>query len=363
MNVIWVKDQATFIEVFAHLCELDWVALDTEFERRTTFYPHAGLIQISDGSTVWLVDPLCIDDWEPLAQLLRSTSIVMHAASEDLEVMRKLCGEFPKRLFDTQTGAMLVGLRPGLGFADFVESFTNEVLAKDETRSDWLARPLTEAQIGYAVDDVKWLSIVFPKLLARLGERVDWVWQEGEYVVENTRRAAQPEAFFERISRAGEYDVEIQGRVKALSDWREHTARAKDIPRNRLMKEAALVELAKLNPSHVSQMTHIDDLPPGQIRRFGDEWIRIMSTAEPISDELRVERPLTRGEQKQYKQLMAIFGRLAETIELPREAIVSKKIAQPLIRGDWDSVSSIPKWRQPFYNDARLEFLENVKEV
>jgi len=363
VKVHWIESNEAFRKLVSDLCEKDWIALDTEFERRTTFYPHAGLIQLADGSDVWLVDPLVINDWSPLADLLNATAIVMHAASEDLEVMRKLCGAFPARLFDTQTGAMLAGLRSGLGFADFVEAFTGEVLAKDETRSDWLARPLTKAQVGYAVDDVKWLSIVFPKLLARLGDRVDWVWQEGEFVVANARHAAMPGAYFERLKRVGECDALAQSRAKVLSDWREHTARDKDIPRNRLLKESALVELAKSNPSSTYAMSVIDDLPPGQIRRFGEEWISLMQNATPLVPEVLVERPLSRSEQKEYKRLMAIFTRLAESIELPREALVSKKIGQQLLRGRWEIVSTLPTWRHDLYEDARLEYQDAVNEV
>ena len=147
---------------------VDVVIVDTEFMRRNTFFPQVALVQLcfsgggADG-TAWLIDPLCIDDPEPLARLLEDPAVtkVLHSASEDLEVFQSWLGVLPRPLFDTQKAAALAGMEFGMGYRALVLALCEEDLPKGETRSDWLQRPLTESQCHYAAQDVSWLLSVY----------------------------------------------------------------------------------------------------------------------------------------------------------------------------------------------------------
>lgn len=359
MNVVWINTNDELASWSSMVGDREWLAFDSEFERRTTFFPQPGLLQFCDGETVWLIDPLKLNNWAPLAQLCKDVAWVLHAASEDLEVINYLCGDIPHVLFDTQVAANFVGYRAGIGFAELIESVLNESLDKSETRSDWLKRPLDPAQVKYAVDDALWLAKAYPALLLRLGDRVDWVVQEGAYTLENARTTFNVDAYFSRLKRVGELDEKAQARAFLLSRWREQTARAKDIPRQRLLKEQALVTMAKMYPKCIEQISTIEDIPPGQIRRFGATWLALLNQAsEEQLDVTWVDKPLSRGESKQYKSLMAIFGKYAAELDIPREQLVSKKLAQPFVRGNWQSIDSLPEWRREWYIDAKLEFNE-----
>jgi ribonuclease D len=137
-----------------------FVIVDTEFMRRDTFWPQAALVQLcfpAEPNFAWLLDPLAISDFTPLQDLFEDESVVkvLHSASEDLEVFQQFLGCQPLPIFDTQRAAAFVGRGFGLGYRALVEAISGLELAKDETRSNWLARPLTDAQLNYAAADVR----------------------------------------------------------------------------------------------------------------------------------------------------------------------------------------------------------------
>src|SRR5690554_2975724 len=137
--------------------QLSFVAIDTEFVRTETYFPIAGLIQVGDGRHAYLIDPLQITDWSALVQVLEEPSVVkvLHACSEDLEVFQHLCGALPAPLFDTQIAAAYLGMDFSMSYSRLVSSLLHVDLPKEETRSDWLRRPLSPEQLQYAVEDRK----------------------------------------------------------------------------------------------------------------------------------------------------------------------------------------------------------------
>ena len=168
----------------------DFVIVDTEFMRRDTFYPQAALVQLcfpNEPDTAWLLDPLAIGDFAPLQALFRDGSMVkvLHSASEDLEVFQQFLGCQPLPLFDTQRAAAFVGRGFGLSYRALVETISGLELAKGETRSNWLARPLSDNQLNYAAADVIPLLAVYEKLRDELEhrERLDWVLEDGAAAV------------------------------------------------------------------------------------------------------------------------------------------------------------------------------------
>jgi hypothetical protein len=155
IDIHWIRDNDSLGQHCAEWQHLPFVALDTEFMRVDTFYPIAGLIQIGDGERAYLIDPLTIDNWQPLAALLENPAVVkvLHACSEDLEVLLRLTGSLPAPLFDTQLAAAYLNLGFSMGYSRLVKEVLDLDLPKGETRSDWLQRPLSETQISYAAED------------------------------------------------------------------------------------------------------------------------------------------------------------------------------------------------------------------
>lgn len=172
IEIHWIRDDQTLAEHCQSWRELPFVALDTEFMRVDTFYPKAGLIQVGVGEHAYLIDPLLIGDWQPLADLLDDTAVVkvLHACSEDLEVLLRLTGKLPQPLFDTQLAAGYLNIGFSMGYSRLVQEVLGLDLPKGETRSDWLQRPLSDTQVSYAAEDAVHLAELFSALRPKLSD-------------------------------------------------------------------------------------------------------------------------------------------------------------------------------------------------
>jgi ribonuclease D len=229
------------------------VGLDTEFERSRTYYPRPALLQLTDDDQTWLIDPLALPDLAALAGLLTRDSpcIVMHSAPEDLEVLFVATGRQPSTLFDTQLAAGLAGLSPGLGYHALVRDLLDVEVSKDQTRSDWLRRPLSEAQLHYAATDVAYLLALRDRLSERLRAlgRLSWLDEDTTRLCARAARDDGSRRDFERLADRTGADDRARGRLSALCEWREQTARRRDRPRRHVASDQLLVALALSAPS------------------------------------------------------------------------------------------------------------------
>ena len=207
----------------ARLSEVDVISIDTEFARFNTYYPIVGLIQIYDGSECFIIDPLEIGDLAPLAGLLTNENVikVFHACSEDIEVFQHGLGVVPAPVFDTQTAAAILGVGFSLSYQKLVLEYLNLEISKDETRSDWLQRPLTQSQLNYAALDVIHLLEVYEKQVELLEstDRLAWVQEECRSLGEGLATTIEPGQYFLKIRGAGKLDQQALGILQALSGW------------------------------------------------------------------------------------------------------------------------------------------------
>ena len=213
------------------------IALDTEFLRSDTFFPLPGLYQVNAGGRIYLLDPLRIDDWSGFVELLENPAVVvvMHACSEDLELMRHHMGAIPTTVFDTQVANAFVSRDFSTSYARLVSELLGEDLGKHETRSDWRARPLSERQIRYATEDVVYLPALYQVLQTRLQDlgREGWFAElmndRGRYV------PSDPEQYYRNNKRAWKLSGEDLAVLQRLTAWRERTAMTDDVPRKRIV--------------------------------------------------------------------------------------------------------------------------------
>lgn len=255
------------------------LAIDTEFVRERTFFPRLGLIQVSDGERATLIDPLAVGDLSPLSEVLDApeTLKVIHSASQDLEIFFRALGRFPQPILDTQEAAALAGVGAGLGFGRLVAERLGVELAKGETRTDWMKRPLTEAQLAYAAADVVYLLPLYESLRAELEAQGRWEWalEDSAALLEATFDE-DPEEAYRRIKGAGRFERRGLAAVHALAAWREREARRRDLPRNMVLKEELLLELAKRQPKEPAELAKIPGAHPGLIARDGERWLAIL---------------------------------------------------------------------------------------
>ncbi|MGH7067354.1 MAG: ribonuclease D [Acetobacteraceae bacterium] len=231
----------------------EFVAVDTEFMRERTYWPRLCVVQLAGAKEAALIDAEAPGiDLAPLGRLLadRAVTKVFHAARQDVEIFLLVFGAVPTPLFDTQVAAMVAGYGDQVGYDHLVASVTGVAIDKAHRFSDWSARPLSAAQIAYAAADVTHLATLYPKLRERLQreQRLGWVAEEMAILADPATYRSDPETMWERL-RPRTANRRVLGILRAIAAWREREAQRIDIPRQRLLKDESLLEIAATQPA------------------------------------------------------------------------------------------------------------------
>jgi len=324
------------------------IAFDTEFIRTRTFFPIPGLYQLATDIYSYLIDPLTVDAWGPLiSRLDADTPVVMHSCSEDLELLNHHVSVQPGALFDTQVAYGFITPNYSSSYAALVADYMGFEIDKGATRSNWLKRPLSDDQVHYAHADVAWLLPIRAKMLEQLDELGRMEWCEQEMRRATTYRALDPMLYYQNIGSAWRFDANQLGALRALCGWREQQARAEDVPRNKVVWDENLIELAK-RPA-LDDAALADVLPAGLCRKYGED---LLDAHERGSDDLfdlePVSKPLTNSENRLVKELRAVARRRAEGLAMAPELLSRKREVEALVRArrnDPNSLHNYADWR------------------
>ncbi|MET0356326.1 MAG: ribonuclease D [Cellvibrio sp.] len=367
---VWIAQDHELAELCERLRQQAAIAVDTEFMRTDTFYPIAGLIQLGDGKTGFLIDPLSITDFSPLRELMLDEKVVkvLHSCSEDIEVFSSLLGEIPSPIFDTQIAAAFAGFGFSLGYAGLVKAVLNIDVPKDETRSDWLQRPLSASQIKYAALDVAHMLIVYGKLLQILkaSERYTWVKSDCADLVTAARKPDDYQDAYQKVGFAWKLRPSELAILRELCIWREVESRARNIPRNRLIKEPSLFEMARKQPKDAAHLQRIEDIPARTLRNDAETLLGIIRKAAENAASLpaRLDAPLAPSEAPLMKALKKYVRDTAEELQLPPELLIRKKEYEAIVRsgmkgGDYKLPERLLGWRYEVIGKGLLAVAEN----
>jgi len=283
MPIHWIDQQDHLDALFERQQHAQFVAIDTEFVRRKTFFAELGLVQLAFSDEIALIDPLAKLDWGTFKAALTNPKLtkIFHAVGEDLEVLHDQFQVMPTPLFDTQIGAAFCGMGISLSLAKLTEALLQEQLDKSETTSDWLQRPLTQAQQAYAAEDVRVLLPMYAQLLAKLAElgRQSWVDQECERLRDKAQSGLIDMQPHHKSKSADRMSVDEQKRLWALLRWRDTQARAKNLPRNWILQiaDAFLIAQSPLTDLELFEKFIGRTLPAR--RRAAPELFNVMQNA------------------------------------------------------------------------------------
>lgn len=364
----WIRDDAELASHCARWRNLSFVALDTEFMRVDTFYPKAGLVQVGDGESAWLIDPLLIKDWRPFAELLEDPAVtkVLHACSEDLEVFLRLTGSLPLPLLDTQLAAGYLGIGYSMGYSRLVQAVLGIDLPKDETRSDWLQRPLTEMQERYAAEDAIHLAEIYRIIDERLdATKRAWVLEDGAELVANLRREVDPYELYRDAKLGWKLSRQQLVVLRDLYAWRDLEARRRDQPRNRIVREHALWPLAKFQPDNLVALARVEDMHPRTVRQDGNTLLKMIREAAelpPAEWPEPLPEPLPSEATTLLKKLRAIGQAEAERLGMAPELMLRKKHLEALLKtgypnGPYSLPDGFKGWRRELMGQALLDAL------
>jgi ribonuclease D len=336
---ILINLQASLEAAARRWAEAPALGLDTEFVRTNTFYHRLGLIQISDGQSTWLVDPVAVRDLSPLVEVCRSPGVkVIHSGSEDMEVFYRALGVLPEPLFDTQIAAALAGAGPSLSYQKLVAAYLGVELAKEETRTDWMARPLSRAQLAYAAEDVAFLIPLYERLTADLQSlgRLSWAFEDSSSLLDTSRFAEDVEGAWQRVKGAGRLDRRQLATLQLLAAWREGEARRRDRPRSFVLKDALLLDLAVRRPKNARDLAKIPSYDPRQGSRDAEVWLGLIEKAVAIPEaELppRVAgKPFSPEARSLEERLRDLVRKRAEALGIPPEILAPRRTLDALLR-------------------------------
>ena len=305
MQLRTTQELATFAELVR---QNGILAIDTEFLSGKTYYAKLCLVQLAAGGKAALVDPLELKDLSPLIDLMLDERVVkvMHAASQDMALLMRLCGRPPVPVFDTQLAATLAGYPSQIGYARLVADMTGVALEKSESFTDWSRRPLTPKQVEYALDDVLYLEPMYHKLLAKLQSsgRLGWLADDFRALSDPETYETPPERMFRSIKHASRLNGRQLAILREVAAWREREARRRNLPRQWVLKDEVLIELARRKPASVEALSEIRDV---NVRSLGDRRSRAPSC--PASSAGRCRRPIRRASSSSWAHWFASVPR------------------------------------------------------
>ena len=274
-----------------------FIAVDTEFMRETTYWPKLCLIQAASATDAGNIDPLAEGlDLTPFLDLLRNPDIlkVFHAARQDVEIFVRL-GAMPTPMFDTQVAAMAAGFGDQVSYESLVRQMLRQEVDKGSRFTDWARRPLSDAQLTYALGDVTHLAALYPKLRDRLARdgRLAWVTAEMEDLTDPAVYDTDPENAWKRL-KPKKYAAKYLAAFKATAVWRERAAQERDQPRGRILKDEAIDEIATQAPTDAEAFNRLRSVPKGfGGSRLGQELTAELARvlADPEAHAPKLERP------------------------------------------------------------------------
>ena len=357
----YIDTPAALDALCAKLKDQPWIAVDTEFMRERTYYPELCLVQVATDEVVACIDPLALPSLKPLLEVLleQQTVKVLHAARQDLEIFYNLAGKVPAPVFDTQVVARFLGLPDQAGYGAVVQTLLGITLDKSHARTDWARRPLPPAALEYAADDVRHLRNLYKKLQAELASRGRASWAEPELKALSDEKLYKPdpENAWQRIRGIQRLKPKAAALARPLAAWRERTAIAENRPRQWIVKDEALMDLAKQQPTDLASLAAVRGVGDGLAKRHGAELLKILgeSVGKPPERE-RALAPLTARQDALVDALYAVLRLKAAAGDVSPASLANRAELERLVRGERD-LEIVKDWRLAIAGQALLDFL------
>ena len=346
----------------ARMAKHPFVTVDTEFLRETTYYPLLCVVQMASPDEAVVIDALADGiDLTPWFGLMNSETVVkvFHAARQDIEIVWNMGKKIPHPIFDTQVAAMVLGYGASISYDQLVQRITSDTLDKSHRFTDWTRRPLSDAQISYAVSDVTHLRDVYLKLAADLAkrERTNWVEAEMNVLTSPDTYRSDPERAWERLKSRVRRPKELAVLIE-IGAWREREAQMRDVPRSRVLKDDVVADIAVQAPTTLERLGHLRSLPKGFERsRWGEQIIEAVKRGlerDPRTlPRLERFRPAPNGAAT-VELLKVLLRMTAERHGVAAKIIATVDELDRIAADDEADVPALRGWRRELFGEKAL---------
>jgi ribonuclease D len=339
-----------------------FVTVDTEFLRETTYYPLLCVAQMASPDESVVVDALAPDmDLGPFFTLMANEKVmkVFHAARQDIEIVWHLAKLIPHPIFDTQVAAMVLGYGDSISYDQLVQRITGDALDKSHRFTDWTRRPLTDAQLSYAVSDVTHLRDVYHALVEDLGRRgrVDWVQEEMQILTSPDTYRMDPENAWQRLKTRVRKPKELAVLIEVAA-WREREAQSRDVPRSRVLKDEVIADIAVQAPTTTERLRNLRSLPKGFERsRWGDAIIEAVARGldRDVKSLPRPARlPVTTNGTAVVELLKVLLRMISERHHVAAKVIATVDDLERIAADDAADVPALTGWRRELFGEKAL---------
>lgn len=334
----WIDSAEALDAACQQVASAEVIALDTEFFRENTFFPVPALIQFAGGETAYLVDPLVTPCTPAFKALLQSrVPKLLHACSEDLEVFQHWAGTLPTPLIDTQVAQAFLGENPGMGYQKLVEHWIGDTLPKEETRSNWLERPLTASQCEYAALDVTYLLQVWKRQVAQLAElgRLGWVEEECAALIEQAGRDEESDGqWYTRQRQLWRLAPRQLEAYRLMTIWREGETRRRDLPRNWLVSDKLLFAVAEKMPGNRYELAEVEGVKPTLVKKEGDAllgWVKQAQHCPESALPARWPDPMQPPFKRRFKAIKQVVAEKAAALGIAPEMLLRRRDIEALV--------------------------------
>ena len=358
-----ITDNSALREILEQFQNATFLAVDTEFMRERTYYPQLCLVQISDGTTAVAIDPMARGlDLAPLWALMCDEAIVkvFHAGQQDMEIFLHQIGQLPAPIYDTQLAAMVCGLGDQVGYDKLVKALLGDDIDKTSRFTDWSKRPLSGRQITYALDDVIYLARLYPLMKKRIADdgRTDWLDEEYAKSNDPTTYVTAPQEAWKRLKIRNMRAPALR-RLMHLAAWRETEAQQHNLPRNRVLRDETLIDLAGSNPKTLGDFGAIRNFPGGKDGKLAPPILRLLNkvAAMPDSD---LPAPLSRAHVKKppaaiMELLRVLLKHVTDEQNIAPRLIASTDDLELLARDDNAPIRALTGWRHEVFGATALK--------
>lgn len=361
MTASIITDTIDLEQLLATIQHTQWLAIDTEFIRESTYYAKLCLVQIATQDLSVCIDVLSLNDPSSLKKLLNLPQTkIFHSARQDIEVLRSEYNIIPTPLFDTQIAASILGLDEQISYAELVAQVLSIRLPKTQSRTDWSRRPLTAAQIDYALDDVNYLGDLYRHLKQALQEkqRIHWLDEECAHLTHPATYQLYPDQAWQQVKGIGRVVSSDLSIVQALAAWRENTAVQKNLPRRWILNDQAILALAQNKPHSPTQTRSILEQYAPKSLRHAKNIHTVLEQAYPIDNNLTVvDRRLSKQQQALVKKMMQVTWEKSQQIGTSPSLLANRKSIVSLVLGEECKITA--GWRHSEIGAELMQMLDN----
>jgi len=341
------------------LQQQEQIGVDTEFMRERTYFAQLCLTQISTPQEIWCVDPLSGHPQDAFWKELLTHDWVVHSARQDIEVIYQLAGAMPVSIFDTQVAAGLLGFPAQMGYAGLVKELFDVEIHKSHTRADWTRRPLRDEYLEYAAEDVEYLLPACEILTQRLDDtgRLAWAREDSQWLLDPDLYDISGSQAIDRLKGARNFRGRRRAAAVRLAAWREAEAIKRDRPRQWIMRDNVLLDIAYKLPGSEAEMADIQGVPAKLVKRVGRQLLKLVAASAQDEKDYNPPRPPDEGQKVLLKEMQARVATCADELGIAAETVASKRELSAIIISGASNSRVFNGWRAELVGDELLGLL------